>query len=330
MKSKSIARCLLCLETKELTHEHLIPQAFGGRIKPKIYCRWCNTDLGNSVDAEFVNTFGHLATLLKIGRDRGQNRPYEVKDVQRGISLMHDGKMLSRKHPVVKATTKDGKIESVDITARSERELATIRKRITAKHGISELGETFEERHPAPIDTTYERRIDTRQIRRAVTKMAYGYLCTKIPASQIFGPAFARTRKFIKDNRGDDLASANFIHTKWMSDYARPLHRIHVSLNRARGIVVGYVMLFGIYKFSVLLSENFESFLEWSDLDYTFNPVTRKIIQGREEFLSPPITEHEILKPRQSKEFVRKEIIRSHKILNEYTEGVVFLDMELN
>ena len=324
------ARCFLCLEQRELTDEHLIPQAFGGRVKAKIYCHQCNANLGYTIDAELVSTFAHLATLLQLERERGRNQPYEVKDMRRGIELLHDGKTLSRKRPIVNIIKKGDNIEMVDITARSKGELDNIRKSVTAKYGIVEPGKTFEERHPGPIDTTYERRIDTRQIRRAVTKMAYGYLCTRIPQAQIFTPKFDRTRDFVKNDKGDDLASANFIHTRWMCDYVRPLHRIHISLNRSEKIITACVMLFGIYRFTILLSDNYESYLEWSDLDYTFDPVLGRRIYGKDEFRAPRLHKTNILHPRQSKEFVRQEVVRCHKLLERYVAGWVFLDMELN
>jgi hypothetical protein len=330
MQSQSPGTCLLCLETVVLTEEHVIPQALGGKYAATIYCKRCNIDLGNTADSELAKTYGYLATVLKIRRDRGGNPAYEVKDVQRDIKLTHDGRTLSRKHPVVKFNYRDGKVEGVDITARSKKELEAIRERIKAKHGISEPGRTFMEQHPGPIDATYDRRIDTRPIRRAIAKIAYGFLCTKIQIKHILSPSFSSTRDFVRNDRGDDLASANFVDTKWMSDYVRPLHRIHISLNRRRKMVVGYVMLFGIYKFTVLLSRDFESCLEWSDLDYTFDPLTRKVIEGTGNFLSPPITELQILRPKQSKQFVCDELTRCHKIVFASSDGVAFLGMEMN
>lgn len=322
-------RCFACLQPSSLTAEHIIPQALGSRFKPKLYCGVCNSHFGETIDADLIKTFGHIATILRIKRERGYNQPYEINDVRRGLKLAHNGVKLSRRKPLVKIETREGKIVSADITARSKEELEEIRKSITTKYGILEPGRTFEEHHPGPVDATYDRAFDTRPIRRAVTKIVYGLLCTKLPQSQVMSSAFDQVRAFIKTDAGPDLASLNLKYTPWMPDNVRPLHKIHISVQRLDRILVGYVMLFGIFRFTTLLSNRFDSFLEYPDFDYTYDPVTRKVVLGKDNFRAPRITENQILDPRQSIHHVRAELTRSHKsIFEQYAVDLQFLGID--
>jgi hypothetical protein len=99
-------------------------------------------------------------------------------------------------------------------------------------------------------------------------------------------------------------------------------------VNRPDRLVVGYVMIFGIYRFTVLLSNSFRSPIDWPDLDYTYDPVAQRRVVGRSEFVAPRIAEPAILRPRQSKEFVRREIITCYKTLEPYVPDWKFLDLE--
>ena len=43
-------RCILCLERGDLSEEHIIPAAIGGRLTAKLLCRGCNSQLGSTVE----------------------------------------------------------------------------------------------------------------------------------------------------------------------------------------------------------------------------------------------------------------------------------------
>jgi hypothetical protein len=115
-----------------------------------------------------------------------------------------------------------------------------------------------------------------------------------------------------------------------MTDYIRPLHKIHIALNRQRKVVAGYVSLFGIYRFTVLLSNKHAGQLEWTDLDYTFDPVLRKEVFGNERFRAPDLSQENILHPKQSKEFVQQELNRGQKLIESYVDNYEFLGTELS
>ena len=115
-----------------------------------------------------------------------------------------------------------------------------------------------------------------------------------------------------------------------MTDNTRPLHKIHISLNRNDKLVVGYVALFGIFRFTVLLSDSFKSQIEWPGLDYTFDPVRRQEIFCREFFRAPTITKENILHPKQSKEFVQNELSKGERVIESYVDNYEFLRGEFS
>ena len=156
----------------------------------------------------------------------GRTQPFEVETVDTRTDLRFDGKRLVRKKPIVKySVNEDGKtLDSVDVTARSREELDRIMRSLTSKYTTAGKAKTWQEQQPGPVDTMYAKAFDTVLTRRAVSKMAYSFLCHKIPSKEIFSGTFSEARAYIRQGAANDLASANFVHTGFMCDHARPLH----------------------------------------------------------------------------------------------------------
>lgn len=45
------ALCIICLEAGELTEEHIIPAAIGGKLTCRFLCKDCNSRLGSQIEA---------------------------------------------------------------------------------------------------------------------------------------------------------------------------------------------------------------------------------------------------------------------------------------
>jgi hypothetical protein len=323
-----IDQCFACKNIKKLTVEHIIPQALGGKFKARLYCKNCNDTFGRELDDILSINYGKIGTLLNIKRERGKIQAFDVLETSTQTPLVFTGKGISRKKPTVILKLKDGKnLEFADVTARTQKELEKIKATLKERYEMSDSAEqeTFREDRPGPIDANFQITIDNISIRRAISKIAYSFLCTKIPKDQILSSSFEGIRNYIKDGTGSDLASANYIHTKFMTDYSRPLHKIHIALNRGKFMVVGFVMLFGIYRFSVLLSDTLVSHLDWPDLDYTFDPVRSRYVYGNDRFRVPALTKENILRPKQLKKFVFNELNTGLKMLENYAEKIKFV-----
>jgi len=326
-----VDQCFACTQPKELTSEHIIPQAVGGKLKAYLYCKECNDQFGREIDSEISKQFGKIATLLNIRRERGKTQPFDVMETSAGTELVFNGKGFARKNPIIKISSKNGKkLDAADITARSKKEIQERWASIQKRYETSGEMKPFREAHPGPTDATYKITIDNALLRRAIAKIAYNFLCVKFQKGIVFSSAFDGLRAYIKDGKGPHLSHANFVHTQFMTDNVRILHKIHMALNREEKMVVGYVSIFSIYRFTVLLSDSFSSQLEWADLDYTFDPVRRKEVLGNERFRVPNISKQDILHPKQSKEFVLAELSKGSKIIESYVDNYQFLQGELN
>lgn len=324
--------CFACKEKKELTIEHIIPQALGGKLKEKLYCKDCNQNLGRTVDKELVIQFGKIATLLNIKRERGVSQHFGVEEVKNGKKLVFDGKSVRREDPKVELKYEAGKkiLKYANIIARSEKELKKIIYSVQKKSTINGEIKVFTEEHNGPIDTKQEISIDNTLLRRAVTKIAYSFLCFKIPQNILLSSAFDEARSYMNYATGPDIACANFINTKFMTDYNRPLHKIHIALNRNDELVIGYVSIFGIYRFAIMLSDKFSSNLEWPDFDYTYDPVIQREVFVNDKFRAPPLNKGQILTPKQSRSFVQKELDRGLKVIESYVDNYQYLGGELS
>ena len=318
-------KCYACAKPRPLTVEHIVPQAIGGKLKERLYCKECNETFGEALDHEISECFGWVGTILDIKRERGKVQPYEVTDVKSGTRLLCDGKEIKRKDPIVKVVSKDGKkLDFADVTARTEEELkarcASIQRRYDVPGGIK----IFQDQNPGPTDTERIVVIDNSLLRRAVSKIAYGFLCIKLPRNVVLSSSFDAVRLYISESNDMNLASANYRNTGFMTDYVRPIHKIHITFNRGQGILIGFVSIFGIFRFTILLSEGFKSGLEWPDFDYTFDPVRQREVLGNENFRAPRLAKKDILRPKQSKELVQIELGKGYKAL-EYLPRKIFV-----
>lgn len=321
--------CFLCSEARSLTTEHIIPQSLGGKLKANIYCKECNNTLGHSVDAELIRHFGFVYSLLCQGIGQEKASKFEVSEVQTGTKLVYHDGLLVRKNPIVNIDVKDGKLASVDITARTKAELERIVRSVETKYGISGGVTTFHEPRPGPTSTEHSIVVSNPKIRRAIAKIAYGFLCTKIPYNTLISQHFDSIRKYIMFDSECKLASVNYAHTNFLTDYTRPLHKIHVALNSRDRIVLAFVSIFGVFRFTVLLAENYDSVLEWPGLDYTYDPVTKMIVVGNDNFRAPQLSKRDILNPHHTKKMVMEELRRGLEVLNgDYVEGYKMMGVE--
>lgn len=97
LKSPRCYGCNEILTPQNDSEAHIIPNALGGRLKPKgIICRICNTKLDNVADNALIKAFGDWPTLLDIPRDRGCN-PLKLIETKNGrrVKLKADGSMIA-------------------------------------------------------------------------------------------------------------------------------------------------------------------------------------------------------------------------------------------
>lgn len=78
-----------------------------------------------------------------------------------------------------------------------------------------------------------------------------------------------------------------------------------------------------------MLSNEYRAELELADVDYTYDPVTQRLVEGNANFIAPRLREDRILSPREPANMARRELIAALKVLESYVPNLVLLDIEL-
>ncbi|HEX7757125.1 MAG TPA: HNH endonuclease [Niabella sp.] len=115
------------------SQEHIIPNAIGGRWKSTdLWCADCNRHFGATIDAVLCRDLSPFATLLDIGRERGENQV--IKNAHTGSGgRYHIGKGIT---PIdSKPTVQINKdTQTVHISARNEEEVFLLVKQLKEKY----------------------------------------------------------------------------------------------------------------------------------------------------------------------------------------------------
>lgn len=323
-------KCYLCVKSAELTSEHIIPQCLGGVLAAPIFCAKCNSEAGLKLDAELAKHFGRYATLLNVKRERGKNQTFRITDEKTGMNLVTDGVSIARQDPIVRVEKDaNGKIVEIEVIGRSEAEREQIFQGLAEKHNFDlALVESEYVENPAP-SASHEFVIDTPELHRAIAKIAYGFACTKLPAETIFDKGFDAIRGYISNSSEMSLAHSNYAHGNFMVDGHRPLHKIHLSINRGNPLIVAYVTLFGTFRYTVLLSDSFNSDIEWPGIDYTYNPATQQEVPTNLNFKAPALTKDQVVSPKQSMQQVSVALQKGQEVIADHSQILEGVDVEV-
>ena len=52
----TFGKCIFCLEEKELTKEHIVPESIGGSLEIEAVCADCNSTIGTKAEGAFINS----------------------------------------------------------------------------------------------------------------------------------------------------------------------------------------------------------------------------------------------------------------------------------
>lgn len=301
---------------KELTEDHIIPQAIGGKLEIGL-CQTCHDKI-NKIDTSLVEQLKKIATLLDIKRERKENRKFRVRQVETGKEFYIDSKNGHRARPEIDISFDQDGLVKPAIKARSEKELSRIIKNIESRYGQFSPGfkTTIESMNIGKVE--YENTIGERLFIRSVAKSAYLFLARSLPDNWVLDDIFNPVRNFIFEDQGEILAYFNYIHTKFMIDHWRPVHGIGIHFDSKRRNIVGFVQYFGIYRFSVLLAGPYTWKIIGSDLKYTFDPVIGKEVPLNSRFMLPDLTINEILYPYQTTKLIYEEITNGYLKFEKY------------
>lgn len=264
--------CIYCgaLLDDTTSPEHIIPNALGGRLKPRtIVCSEDNNRLGNELDRELCEALEPVRYLLRIRSGEGADPP-TLRGVAYGevkVDLGPDRTLFSKVSPKVTAAS-DGTYSIIVDGARTIEQGALMAAQMLKKVGIrtrSEAERRFgtqrlvSEKAPLAEPVRLSLTMGGPKQLRTVAKMAFGFLAHAVPGIAD-ATAFDPVRAFIGANSGDGSV-------RWAPDLpAPPLpfapndlgafpHSIVVWATKG-GPVASFVVLFGHLQFLIVLADS--------------------------------------------------------------------------
>ena len=276
-----LKNCILCdcpLTDVNVTKEHVIPNAIGGRKKVSGFiCRDCNSESGSGWDDELARQLQPFSLLLGISRQRGKVPPLVFSTASGGsVQVKSDGTWTIGK-PEVKKTT-DGNTTTYSVSARDMRDFRRIAKGLREKYpqlrdrSIDDLTSTARDNStynadPIGIEVTlgghkagrsyvrsalaltYDAGVDPREC-----DLALDYLKNE-DAEACFGYYYERGNDLVVNRPGK-----------------LPLHCVHVVGSSLDSTLLGYIELYGFQRMVLCLSESYSG--EDFSHSYAIDPIT--------------------------------------------------------
>ena len=295
-KNLHIGRCFGCKETKPLTEEHIIPEALGGTLSAFLLCKKCNSETGTQIDSVLERQLNSLCIQLGIKGRRGKRNNIIVTGLDTGekFRVSQEGATLAK--PKITINKQDnGQAYLEELRTSSEIEMSKILKGITRKYGIEALEGMTTTKVRGNLEYEREEVIGGPLSLRAIAKIAYTFLAKNRIDDKLFRETFDPIREYIFKNKDDDFVAINYIHTKFIDDWASgPIHAIDIHFDSMKRNVIGYIQLFGAIRFSVILAEICPWEIDEEDLTYCFDPVKKCKIPIREMFISNDVNIQEM------------------------------------
>ncbi|MFH6953626.1 HNH endonuclease [Pseudoalteromonas sp. XMcav1-K] len=278
--------------------EHIIPNAIGGRLSSnKLICRNCNSKSGNRWDAVLCNQFSSLCVFFGITRERGDvpNLLLKNKDGQQNV-ISPDGRFQPRKPEFSEQDINENEIK-ITVKSNNPKEAKKIIKSLCSKNKYKADISSIEYKETLcakdGLDTTFSFDLAGAEVGRSIAKMMYLYsievglekdtaqniydYLSVSNAPQCFGPYYDED---IVVDRSDNI----------------PTHI--VSLCAKNNKVIGYVELFGLFKYIFNISDTYTN-AELCE-SYCLDPVSgreldviidyEKIEKEVKEYLAPDRT----------------------------------------
>ncbi|MDE0078507.1 MAG: hypothetical protein OXO50_13380 [Caldilineaceae bacterium] len=261
--SRCIFQCGNLLTKGNLTEEHVILNAIGGRRTVQGFiCESCNNETGTKWDAELARQLQPLSLLLGIKRQRGRVKYREFPTSSGGkIRLDSDGKMTTA-IPSHEKTT-DRNTSQIRITAGSRKEL-------------KEQIKGMQRKHPALRKRSVGALLSTAQARSH-----YSSDLMQIPiefGGDKTGRSLVKSAVALVHNAGVDPGVCDLALDYLMQDNAQPcfgyfydkdkdlvlnrpvknpFHCVYVKGDSGAGTILGYVEFFSLHRMILCLSRSF-------------------------------------------------------------------------
>ena len=277
----NVDRCIICGKSSAdlgdvnpLTEEHIIPKALGNNsLKCCFLCKTCNSRLGDTIDAAFINSFDIklIRNQLGIKGRNGIPNPFANGKDSNGNVVHLDEKMHPKMVSRVEKTS-----NGIRIHASSKEEAKKIAQKALSRKGINqeainEVLQSIESKEPKQYrpEISYKIELNLRNRLLAILKIAYEYACFKLGDRYYIDDRANEIRTILQNeiNHNETIPISDFGVIHAPEDFSQvlntfndavPLHHLLVIQNDATNRLFAIVSLFGRFEhsFFVLLSNN--------------------------------------------------------------------------
>lgn len=160
-------RCILCLNERELTLEHVIPRQIGGRLTARFLCKECNDELGHRIESR-VRSDPSIQLASENLREQIPELATAIQAGETYLALGPGGKVpgsfKNGRFAVRSAEQDDGSL--IHPTSEAAQHL----RRILSRRGLpgDEVEQRLEEFAQAPDDTLVDLGVSVQAIRWGV------------------------------------------------------------------------------------------------------------------------------------------------------------------
>ncbi len=257
--------------------EHVVPHAIGGRLKVRGFiCRKCNNGSGHDWDAELAAQFNWFSVMLNVKREKGVAPSHAVKTLGGQRLLLHADGTMSPDKPVISTT--DGPAgRQISVKARNKSEARKILASLQRKYPDNDFGKAFaslteETSMPdGPIMTSFQfgGAVAGRSLVKTAVAMAFR---ASIPHAKC-----ELAMRYIKDVAAippfAEFLLRDLVRTRPEKDL---FHTVSVRGDPETKRLMGYVEYFGVGRFLVLLSTEYDGCP--IERTYSINPATAEEI----------------------------------------------------
>lgn len=274
--------CLVCGgRFDELSRTHIIPNAMGGRLKPRLACSKCNEWFGTEWDAPLTDQYEHITKLVNPPRDNGKHKPMQLQDdTGAEYSFTPDSGRLVLARPVKRMTPESGE-KAYKIYAGSPKQLR--QELLRLKHVeqepipdevIQDLPELSTEKGP-PVRTSF----------RYTYEPGVSFPAALV-ALWLFGQHMGAKGLAAWPTIQERIKAKSILEYCWVQEYEPwlnvhelngPYHSIVLKSHRASQCLIGYLNYFGLITFGMLVQENYPYDVS---AHYVYDLAERKDISG--------------------------------------------------
>jgi hypothetical protein len=275
-----MAKCILCdteLTPENMSEEHIIPNAIGGKLKStKLICCICNGKVNDEFEKEALKLLNFFAVMLDIGRDRGDNQPLTAKGSDGKEYKVYSGGKPSLADPNYEIKDeKDYKVVSFE--ARTKSELNHILKDLKKKYpnldieSIKNQAIHKSEYLKEPINISFS--MGGKAFFQCMTKILIEFLKYRIPNVCV---DLSKVIQFINGKEEYEeiyyfYPENGMVETPENSIF----HSIVIKSYPSERMLVGFIELFSAISIVMIISDNFSEIIQE---EYVYDLVERKEI----------------------------------------------------